>query len=73
LPYNQGKRRFSPARRETSVKLHRSSFFLAAFVAAGALTFFLSVVLRDRTDGALPYSRPAGGEREGDFELFIGS
>jgi len=53
--------------------MYRSSFFLAAFVAAGALTFFLSVVLRDRTGVPPPYSRPAGGEREGDFELFIGS
>ncbi|NNF83676.1 MAG: hypothetical protein HKM29_00800 [Deltaproteobacteria bacterium] len=55
------------------MKSHRSSFFLAAFVAAGALTFFLSLVLRERTEAPHPYSRPAGGEREGDFELFIGS
>lgn len=55
------------------VKQHRSSFFLAAFVAAGALTFFLSLVLRERAESHHPYSRPAGGERDGDFELFIGS
>jgi hypothetical protein len=55
------------------VKVHRSSYFLAAFVAAGALTFFLSLVLRERIESPHPYSRPAGGEREGDFELFIGS
>lgn len=55
------------------MKQHRSSFFLAAFVAAGALTFFLSLVLRERAESHHPYSRPAGGERDGDFELFIGS
>lgn len=55
------------------MKSYRSSFFLAAFLAAGVLTFFLSVALRDRPQALLPYSIPAGGEREGDFELFIGS
>lgn len=55
------------------MKLYRSTVFLAAFLAAGALTFFLSVVLKERTEALLPYSRPEGGEREGDFELFIGS
>jgi hypothetical protein len=55
------------------VKLHRNSFFLAAMVAAGALTFFLALVKRERSAVALLYSRPEGGEREGEFELFIGS
>lgn len=73
MPYNQRKGRFFKACRETYVKVHRSSYFLAAFVAAGALTFFLSLVLRERIGSPTPYSRPAGGEREGDFELFIGS
>ena len=62
-----------PAWREIWVKSYRSTVFLAAFLAAGALTFFLSVVLKERTGALLPYSRPEGGEREGDFELFIGS
>ena len=73
MPYNQGKRRLSPAHRETCVKSHRSSYCLAAFMVAGVLTFFLSLVLRERTEAPHPYSHPAGGEREGDFELFIGS
>jgi hypothetical protein len=53
--------------------LHRNSFFLGAMLAAGALTFFLALVTRERVSVPLPYSRPEGGEREGDFELFIGS
>jgi hypothetical protein len=55
------------------VKVYRSSYFLAAFVAAGALTFFLSLVLRERIESPHLYSRPAGGEKDGDFDLFIGS
>jgi hypothetical protein len=42
-------------------------------VAAGALTFFLALVNRERSSVPPPYSRPEGGEREGEFELFIGS
>lgn len=55
------------------MKLHRNSIFLAALVAAGTLTFLLAVVKRERTAMPFPYSRPEGGEREGEFELFIGS
>ena len=55
------------------MKSYRSSFLLAAFMAAGALTFFLSMVLREKTVSLHPYSHPSGGEREGEFELFIGS
>ena len=73
MPYNQRKCRFFPAHRETCVKVYRSSYFLAAFVAAGALTFFLSLVLRERIESPHLYSRPAGGEKDGDFDLFIGS
>jgi hypothetical protein len=73
LPYNQKKRRLPPAYREKYVKLDRNSFFLGAMVAAGAFTFFLALVRREKISVPPPYSRPEGGEREGEFELFIGS
>ncbi|UCD47351.1 MAG: hypothetical protein JSV28_00505 [Deltaproteobacteria bacterium] len=55
------------------MKLHRSSYLLTALVVAGALTFLVSLARRKRILSPLPYSGPAGGEREGEFELFIGS
>lgn len=55
------------------MKLHRSSYLFTALVVAGALTFLLSLARRDRILSPFPYSVPAGGEREGEFELFIGS
>jgi len=55
------------------VKYHRNCYFFAALVAAGALTFLLAVARHEKTAMPLPYSRPEGGEREGEFELFIGS
>jgi hypothetical protein len=67
------KSRIFPAKRETYVKLDRNSFFLGAMVAAGAFTFFLALIKRERDSVPPPYSRPEGGEREGEFELFIGS
>ena len=73
MPYNQGKSRPSPAHRETSLSAHRSSYFLAALLAAGVFTFLFSMIKRDRILVPAPYSRPAGGERDGEFELFIGS
>jgi hypothetical protein len=73
FPYNRRKRRFSAACREIQVKLHRSSYLLTALVVAGALTFLVSLARRKRILSPLPYSGPAGGEREGEFELFIGS
>lgn len=59
--------------REIHVKLHRSSCFFTALMVAGALTFLLSLARRERILSPLPYSVPTGGEREGEFELFIGS
>ncbi|MBI5577386.1 MAG: hypothetical protein HY896_13625 [Deltaproteobacteria bacterium] len=48
--------------------------FLAALLAAGAATFLFAVLRKRQEESpATPYSRPEGGEREGDFELFIGS
>jgi hypothetical protein len=55
------------------VKSHRNCYVFAALVAAGALTFLLAVARQERTAMPLPYSPPEGGEREGEFELFIGS
>lgn len=55
------------------MKTVRNSCFFAVLVVAGALTFLLSVVMRERTATPILYSRPEGGEREGEFELFIGS
>jgi hypothetical protein len=46
----------------------------AAIIAAGAAAFFLSVLKKRKAEDTAPlYERPAGGEREGEFELFIGS
>ncbi len=55
------------------MKTHRCGFVLAALLAAGVVSLLLSVVKRDRPALSTFYSRPAGGEREGEFELFIGS
>jgi hypothetical protein len=55
------------------VRLRTSDFFLAALLAAGAATFVYALLRRKRAQPAVPYARPQGGEREGDFELFIGS
>jgi hypothetical protein len=51
----------------------KNQFMLLAMLTAGAATFLFAVLRR--RDGAPPvlYARPRGGEREGDFELFIGS
>jgi hypothetical protein len=46
---------------------------LIAMMAAGTATFLLAFLRRREAAPATPYDRPEGGEREGDFELFIGS
>jgi hypothetical protein len=52
----------------------KRSFFLLAMLAAGTATFLFAAFLRRREPpGSVPYDRPEGGEREGEFELFIGS
>ncbi|HEX9191297.1 MAG TPA: hypothetical protein VF847_04315 [Candidatus Deferrimicrobiaceae bacterium] len=54
--------------------MRKRQFLLIAMMAAGAATFLLAVLRRHGTPlPALPYQRPEGGEREGGFELFIGS
>lgn len=48
--------------------------WLAALLAAGTATFLYAVYRRRRESSSpIPYARPEGGEREGEFELFIGS
>jgi hypothetical protein len=65
---------FKEAKRERGTKLKGRRIFLAALLAAGAAAFFLAVLRRRKEDTpATPYARPEGGEREGEFELFIGS
>jgi hypothetical protein len=48
--------------------------FLLATLLAGTAAFFF-VVLRKRREHLRldPYARPDGGDRDGEFELFIGS
>ena len=54
--------------------MKKGRYFLAALLAAGTATF-LFAILRKRPERIppVPYGRPEGGEREGEFELFIGS
>jgi len=46
---------------------------LLAMLTAGAATFLFAVLRRREFAPARLYARPEGGEREGEFELFIGS
>lgn len=46
---------------------------IAMMMAAGTATFLLAFLRRRGVAPATPYDRPEGGEREGEFELFIGS
>jgi len=55
------------------VKFPRTTYFLAALVTTGALTYLLTITKRKRTAVPFLYSHPKGGDREGEFELFIGS
>lgn len=55
------------------MKLSSSSVFLAALVAVGAITFFIAAARRERVAAPFPYSLAVGGEKEGEFDLFIGS
>ena len=48
-------------------------WMLIAMMTAGTATFLLAFLRRRETAQVPPYDRPAGGEREGEFELFIGS
>jgi hypothetical protein len=46
---------------------------LIAMMTAGTATFFFALLRRREAVPATLYDRPEGGEREGEFELFIGS
>ena len=46
---------------------------LIAMMTAGTATFLLALLRRREAAPPTPYDRPKGGEREGEFELFIGS
>ncbi|MBP2669347.1 MAG: hypothetical protein H6Q80_1549 [Deltaproteobacteria bacterium] len=54
--------------------MRKRQILLIAMMAAGTATFLLAVLRRRGPLPAVPpYQRPEGGEREGEFELFIGS
>jgi hypothetical protein len=44
-----------------------------AMLTAGVATFLFALLRRREVVPATIYARPQGGEREGEFELFIGS
>jgi hypothetical protein len=46
---------------------------LIAMMTAGTATFFFALLRQREAAPVTPYDRPEGGEREGEFELFIGS
>jgi hypothetical protein len=51
----------------------KNDLMLIAMLAAGAATFLYAVLRRRQAGAVFLYARPKGGEREGEFELFIGS
>lgn len=53
--------------------MKKHHFLLIAMMTAGTATFLLAFLRRREAVRVPPYARPAGGEREGGFELFIGS
>jgi len=66
-----GNRRKKVRAERGAVKKHH--WMLIAMMTAGTATFLLAFLRRRATAPATPYDRPEGGEREGEFELFIGS
>lgn len=62
--------RFIPAERNHVKTRH---WMLIAMLTAGTATFLFALLRRRDLPPATPYDRPEGGEREGEFELFIGS
>lgn len=53
--------------------MKKHHWMLIAMLTAGTASFLLALLRRREPARSTPYDRPAGGEREGDFELFIGS
>jgi len=55
------------------VSMKKTHWMLIAMMTAGTATFFFALLRRRKAAPATPYDRPRGGERDGEFELFIGS
>ena len=53
--------------------MKKNDLLLIAMLAAGTATFLIAVIKRLKTAAVTPYTRPKGGERVGEFEVFIGS
>jgi len=53
--------------------MKKTHWMLIAMMTAGTATFFFALLRRRKAAPATPYDRPRGGERDGEFELFIGS
>jgi hypothetical protein len=53
--------------------LKKRHWMMIAMMTAGTATFLFAFLRRWGAAPATPYDRPEGGEREGEFELFIGS
>jgi len=51
----------------------KKRLLLIAMLTAGTATFLFAFLRRRDLPPPTPYDRPEGGEREGEFELFIGS
>ncbi len=64
------RRKKVPAERGPLKKHH---WMMIAMMTAGTATFLFAFLRRRGAAPATPYDRPEGGEREGEFELFIGS
>lgn len=62
--------RIGSIKMESMKKRH---WMLIAMMTAGTATFLFALLRRREAAPATPYDRPEGGEREGEFELFIGS
>jgi hypothetical protein len=54
------------------LRVKRNDLLLVAMLAAGTATFLFAVIKRWKAVAVTPYTRPKGGERIGDFEVFIG-
>lgn len=55
------------------MKTTRTGVLIAALLGVAAGVFLVKAMRRPRLEPPVPAAPPAGGEREGEFELFIGS
>jgi hypothetical protein len=53
--------------------MKKGNFWLVALLAGTAALFFFALRRGRESAEQVPYARPEGGERQGEFELFIGS